>query len=158
MASTTMTSANALSLKLWATEDWVNPGQRPVFGHMFSRGSVFYAEEFLGQKARGDQITYDYTNKLTGIPVGEGGTLDGNEEALLRLPLYDRLQRSSIYRVQSTLPVLVYLTQMMIRLSSNARWLIFQSVPGKSFQTVTSNCLIRHASSSSLVHTQRHSR
>lgn len=82
MASTTMTSSNALTLKLWATEDWVNPGQRVAFGHMFSRGSVFYAEEFLGQKARGDQITYDYTNKLTGIPVGEGGTLDGNEEAL----------------------------------------------------------------------------
>jgi len=82
MASTTMTSANSLTLKLWATEDWVNPGQRVAFGHMFSRGSVFYAEEFLGQKARGDQITYDYTNKLTGIPVGEGGTLDGNEEGL----------------------------------------------------------------------------
>lgn len=82
MASTTMTSSNALTLKLWATEDWVNPGQRVAFGHMFKRGSVFYAEEFLGQKARGDQITYDYTNKLTGIPVGEGGTLDGNEEAL----------------------------------------------------------------------------
>lgn len=82
MASTTMTTSNALTLKLWATEDWVNPGQRVAFGHLFSRGSVFYAEEFLGQKARGDQITYDYTNKLTGIPVGEGGTLDGNEEAL----------------------------------------------------------------------------
>jgi len=82
MASTSMTSANALTLKLWATRDWVNPGQRVAFGHMFKRGSVFYAEEFLGQKARGDQITYDYTNKLTGIPVGEGGTLDGNEEAL----------------------------------------------------------------------------
>lgn len=82
MASTGMTSSNALTLKLWATEDWVNPGQRVAFGHMFKRGSVYYAEEFLGQKARGDQITYDYTNKLTGIPVGEGGTLDGNEEAL----------------------------------------------------------------------------
>lgn len=82
MASTTMTSSNALTLKLWATEDWVNPGQRVAFGHLFKRGSIFYAEEFLGQKARGDQITYDYTNKLTGIPVGEGGTLDGNEEAL----------------------------------------------------------------------------
>jgi hypothetical protein len=53
-----------------------------MFGHMFKRGSVFYVEEFLGSKARGDQITYDYTNKLTGIPIGEGGTLDGNEEAL----------------------------------------------------------------------------
>lgn len=82
MASTSMTSSNALTLKLWATEDWVNMGQRIAFGHLFSRGSIFYAEEFLGQKARGDNITYDYTNKLTGIPVGEGGTLDGNEEAL----------------------------------------------------------------------------
>ncbi len=82
MASTGMLSSNALTLKLWATEDWVNMGQRVAFGNLFSRGSIFYAEEFLGQKARGDNITYDYTNKLTGIPVGEGGTLDGNEEAL----------------------------------------------------------------------------
>lgn len=82
MSSTTMSSANALTRKLWSTADWVNPGQRVAFGHMFSRGAVHYATEFEGQKARGDQITYDYTNKLTGIPVGEGGTLDGNEEAL----------------------------------------------------------------------------
>lgn len=82
MASTGMLSSNALTLKIWATEDWTNPGQRVAFGHMFKRGSVFFAEEFLGNKSRGDQITYDYTNKLTGIPVGEGGTLDGNEEAL----------------------------------------------------------------------------
>lgn len=82
MSVTQMSSQNALTRKIWATEDWTNPGQRVAFGHMFKRGSVFYAEEFLGQKARGDQITYDYTNKLTGIPVGEGGTLDGNEEAL----------------------------------------------------------------------------
>lgn len=82
MASTGMLTANALTRKLWATEDWTNPGQRCAFGHMFTRGSVFYADDFLGNKARGDSITYDYTNKLTGIPVGEGGTLDGNEEAL----------------------------------------------------------------------------
>lgn len=82
MSATQMTSADALTRKLWATEDWVNPGQRVAFGHMFERGSVFYVEDFLGSKGRGDQITYDYTNKLTGIPIGEGGTLDGNEEAL----------------------------------------------------------------------------
>lgn len=83
MSSTTMLSSNALTRKLWATEDWVNMGQRTAFGHMFERGAVFYVEEFLGSKTgRGDQITYDYTNKLTGIPIGEGGTLDGNEEAL----------------------------------------------------------------------------
>lgn len=82
MASTQMLTGNALTRKLWATEDWTNPGQRVAFGHMYTRGSVFYVEDFLGAKARGDQITYDYTNKLTGIPIGEGGTLDGNEEAL----------------------------------------------------------------------------
>lgn len=82
MASTQMLTGDALTRKIWATEDWVNPGKRTVFGHMFSRGSVFYVEEFLGSKARGDQITYDYTNQLTGIPIGEGGTVDGNEEAL----------------------------------------------------------------------------
>ena len=82
MASTGMTSANSLTQKLWATEDWTNPGQRVAFGHMFERGAVFFVEDFMGAKARGDNITYDYTNKLTGIPVGEGGTLDGNEEAL----------------------------------------------------------------------------
>lgn len=82
MASTTMTSANALTVQVWATEDWVNMGMQTAFGHLFERGGIFYANEFEGQRARGDQITYDYTNKLTGIPVGEGGTLDGNEEAL----------------------------------------------------------------------------
>lgn len=82
MAATGMLSANSLTRKLWATEDWINMGQRTAFGHLFSRGSVFYVEDFLGARARGDSITYDYTNKLTGIPVGEGGTLDGNEEAL----------------------------------------------------------------------------
>jgi hypothetical protein len=82
MSNTTMTSANSLTRKLWATEDWMNPGQATAFGHIFTRGGVFYVEEFLGSKSRGDNITYDYTNKLTGIPVGEGSTLDGNEEAI----------------------------------------------------------------------------
>ncbi len=82
MSSTSMLTANALTRKLWATEDWVNPGQRTAFGHMVTRGAIFYANEFEGQRGRGDNITYDYTNKLTGIPIGEGGTLDGNEEAL----------------------------------------------------------------------------
>lgn len=82
MSTTSMTTSDSLTRKLWATEDWVNPGQRVAFGHMFTRGSVFFVEDFLGQRARGDTITYDYTYKLTGIPIGEGGTLNGNEEAL----------------------------------------------------------------------------
>lgn len=82
MSATSMTSANALTLKIWANEDWINMGQRTAIGHMFARGIIFSAEEFKGQKSRGDQITYNYANSLTKVPVGEGGTLDGNEEAL----------------------------------------------------------------------------
>lgn len=82
MSSTQMPSNNALAVKLWAKKGWLNMGQRTCFGHMFDRGAVHFAEEFMGQRARGDEITYDYTGKLTGIPIGEGGTLDGNEEAL----------------------------------------------------------------------------
>lgn len=82
MSSTPMTSADALTVNLWAKEDWVNMGQRKAFGHMFERGAIFYAKDFEGMNKRGDQITYDYANRLTGFPIGEGGTLDGNEEAL----------------------------------------------------------------------------
>lgn len=82
MSETQMLSDNALTRKLWATQDWTNPGQQTIFGHLFARGAIYYCEEFKGARARGDQITYDYTQKLTGIPVGEGGTLDSNEEAL----------------------------------------------------------------------------
>jgi hypothetical protein len=82
MAATSMLTTNALARKVWASEDWINLGQRTVFGMLFRNGAVYVADEFKGTKARGDQITYDYVNKLTGIPQGEGGTLDGNEEAL----------------------------------------------------------------------------
>jgi len=82
MASTGMTTGNALTVKKWETADWVNMGQKAAFGHMMERGAVYFCDEFKGQRAKGDQITYDYVNKLTGVPVGEGGTLDGNEEAL----------------------------------------------------------------------------
>lgn len=82
MSTTGMLTTNALTVKIWETEDWVNMGQKTAYGHLFEKGGIFYAKDFEGQRARGDNITYDYTNKLTGIPVGEGGTLDGNEEAL----------------------------------------------------------------------------
>ena len=82
MSATTMTTSDALTRKLWAKQDWGNPGQRTAFGHMFVRGSVFFVEDFLGQRARGDTITYSYANKLTAIPKGEGETLAGNEEGL----------------------------------------------------------------------------
>lgn len=82
MASTSMLTVNALTVKKWAMTDWLNPGPYNAFGHMVERGAIYYADELTGSKARGDQITFSYVNKLTGIPIGEGGTLDGNEEAL----------------------------------------------------------------------------
>ena len=82
MSDTEMLTGNLLTRKVWAKKGWLNIGQRTCFGHMMDRGAVYFAEDFLGKDARGDEITYDYTGKLTGVPVGEGGTLDGNEEAL----------------------------------------------------------------------------
>lgn len=82
MSATQMLTSNDLAVKLWGKKGWWTIGMQTAFGYSFGRGSVFFAEDLMGGKARGDNITYDYTNKLTGIPVGEGGTLDGNEEAL----------------------------------------------------------------------------
>lgn len=82
MSTTQMATNNALAVKLWGKNGWINMGMSTAFGYAFSRGAVYFPEEMLGGRARGDNITYDYTNKLTGIPIGEGGTLDGNEEAL----------------------------------------------------------------------------
>lgn len=82
MSNTEMLTDNALTVKLWGKKGWVNMGMQSAFGHAFERGSVYFPEEMIGQRARGDNITFDYTNKLTGLPIGEGGTLDGNEEAL----------------------------------------------------------------------------
>lgn len=82
MATTQMTSSDALTVKRWARQGWINMGMQTVYGYAASKGIVHFADDFIGQRARGDELTYDYTNKLTGVPVGEGGTLDGNEEAL----------------------------------------------------------------------------
>jgi hypothetical protein len=82
MSATDILSTNELAVKKWATEDWLNPGPATAFGHMYNRGAIYYTDVFEGSDRRGDEFTVDYTNKLTGIPVGEGGTLDGNEEAL----------------------------------------------------------------------------
>jgi hypothetical protein len=82
MSSTSMLTGNALTVKRWALRGWVNMGMQTAFGYGAANGLIHFADDFVGQRARGDSLTYDYTNKLTGIPVGEGGTLDGNEEAL----------------------------------------------------------------------------
>ena len=45
-------------------------------------GAIYDAsDDFRGLNGRGDNITFDYVGKLTGVP-GEGSTAFGNEEAL----------------------------------------------------------------------------
>ncbi len=98
MSSTTMTSANSLTVKLWEKKAWLQAMQRSALGHMFNRGAVYFPEKAL-TKSAGDQFTFPYVGKLTGVPIGEGGTADGNEEAL------DLTSHSMVMNV-SRIPVL----------------------------------------------------
>lgn len=82
MSSTQMSTSNALAVKLFEKKTWVQMMQKASLGHLFNRGCVYFPEELLGGKAKGDQTTFAYVSKLTAVPLGEGGTLDGNEEAL----------------------------------------------------------------------------
>ncbi|MDE2233463.1 MAG: DUF4043 family protein [Patescibacteria group bacterium] len=81
MSFTVMASSNNLTVKRWEMETWVQALQKTAFGHMMERGIIFHPEELKGEEP-GDSITFAYAGKLTKVPVGEGGTLDGNEEAL----------------------------------------------------------------------------
>lgn len=82
MSATQMLTSNALAVKLYEKKTWIQIIQKSCLGHMFNRKCVYFPEELLGQRAKGDQVTYAYVGKLTNVPLGEGGTLDGNEEAL----------------------------------------------------------------------------
>lgn len=82
MSSTPMLTADALTVKRWEMNGWVQAMQQTALGRMFNKGAVHFAEELLGKDSKGDQVTYSFIGKMTGNPVGEGGTLDGNEKAL----------------------------------------------------------------------------
>lgn len=99
MSYTTMTSSNSLAVKLWEKKAWLQTMQQSCLGYSFGRGSVYFPEKLMGATSVGDQITFPYVGKLTGIPIGEGGTADGNEEAL------DLTSHSMIINV-SRIPVL----------------------------------------------------
>ncbi len=82
MASTPMLTTDANTVKKWEYTGWINVGQQTALGRMFNRGAVYFPEEFLNKDTKGDNLTYDYIGKMTGHPIGEGGTLDGNEKSL----------------------------------------------------------------------------
>lgn len=81
MAVTSMLTTNALTVKLWSMEGFVDMYKNTAFGNMARRGTLMRAEELDNAKA-GDEVTFNFTGILTGTGVQEGGTLTGNEEAL----------------------------------------------------------------------------
>ena len=81
MATTSMLTTNSLTVKLWAVEGFTEMMKSTCFGRMVARGTLGRVLELDNAKA-GDDITFNYTGKLSGVGIQEGGTLDGNEEAL----------------------------------------------------------------------------
>lgn len=81
MAITSMLTGNALTVKLWSKLGFVDMMKRYCFGRMAQRNTLIRAEE-LDRAQAGDEVTFNFTGRLTGIGIGEGGTLTGNEEAL----------------------------------------------------------------------------
>lgn len=83
MATTTMTSSNSSTVKKWEKKTWVQAIQQTAFGLLTTGGSIYDASKyFRNDNGRGDNLTFDYAGKLTGLPLGEGQTAYGNEEAL----------------------------------------------------------------------------
>lgn len=81
MAVTTMTTSNALAVKLWSAKGFLDTIKASAFGHMYARGTIMRAAE-LDRAEAGDTITFNFTGLLMGLGQTEGGTLTGNEEAL----------------------------------------------------------------------------
>lgn len=83
MSTTTMTSTNSSTVKKWEMKTWVEGVQQSVVGLLASDGAMYDASaNFRGGQKRGDEVTFDYVGKLTQVPLGEGATGYGNEEAL----------------------------------------------------------------------------
>lgn len=82
MSSTSMLTGNPLTVKLWEMKAWTQAMRMSYVGKMAADGSIYTPEEFKGRDNKGDTVTFAYAGKMTGVPRGEGGTLDGNEQAL----------------------------------------------------------------------------
>lgn len=81
MSSTQMLTSNNLAVKKWELETALQQYQYSAFGLLDKMGAIYIPSE-IGRGRRGDQVTFAYASKLTAKPVGEGGTLIGNSEAL----------------------------------------------------------------------------
>lgn len=84
MSVTPMNRGDALNVELWSKSNtlaFYEMMKRFQFGHMAGRGILQRADE-LDRAEAGDKITIEQIGRLTGQGTGEGGTLEGNEEAL----------------------------------------------------------------------------
>lgn len=94
MAKTSMLTTNALTMQWWAKKGFIDIYKKAQFGRMFDRGSIFRAEE-LDRAKKGDEVTFSFNGILTGIGIGEGGTLTGNEE---KLDLQSHTMKWNVFR------------------------------------------------------------
>lgn len=82
MSVTPMNRGDALNVELWSEVlRFFEMMKRFQFGHMAGRNILVRAEE-LDRAEAGDKITVEQIGRLTGIGVGEGGTLENQEESL----------------------------------------------------------------------------
>lgn len=81
MSSTEMLSTNALAVDKWEKETAIQNYQYSAMGLLEQKGAVYIPKE-IGRGRRGVDTTFAYAGKLTSKPVGEGGVLSGNAEAL----------------------------------------------------------------------------
>ena len=83
MSTTGMPTDLANVVKKWEKKTWIEVYQQTGFGLMARSGAIYDASQwFRNDNGRGDNITFDYVAKLTQVPLGEGSTAFGNEEAL----------------------------------------------------------------------------
>jgi len=82
MATTQLLTGDPQAVELWEKKAWLQTMQQTYIGDLFDNGAVYYVDKFLGKDAVGDRLNIDYIGRMTGTPLGEGETLDGNEQAL----------------------------------------------------------------------------
>lgn len=81
MATTVQTSNAADTVEQFSTDAYVDQYKATAFGTLARIGAITEAPELTGSR-KGDQLTISLVNILTGLGIGEGGTMTGNEEAL----------------------------------------------------------------------------
>ena len=78
MSQTTQLTGDASTVKLFEMETYMQAMQASPLSMLFDNGGILFVDTAA---RKGDTVTYDYVARAGGKPVGEGGTLVGNEVA-----------------------------------------------------------------------------